>query len=40
VLTSPCLDDLQVGQVFMLLADCLNQLRLPSRGPTITSACV
>ena len=40
VLTSPCLDDLQVGQVFMLLADCLNQLRLPSRGPTSTSACV
>ena len=39
VLTSPCLNDLEVGQVFTLLAGCLKQLRLPSRGPTITSAC-
>jgi ADP-heptose:LPS heptosyltransferase len=39
VLTSPCLDDLEVGQVLTLLAACLKQLRLPSRGPTITSAC-
>jgi ADP-heptose:LPS heptosyltransferase len=39
VLTSPRLDDLQVGQVFAPLADCLKQLRLPSRGPAITSAC-
>ena len=39
VLTSPCLDDLQVDQVFMLLAGCLKQLRLPSRGQTITSVC-
>jgi ADP-heptose:LPS heptosyltransferase len=39
VLTCPCLDDLRVDQVFMLLASCLNQLRLPSRGPTVTSVC-
>jgi len=39
VLTSPCLGDLQVDQVFMLLASCLIELRLPNRGPTVTSVC-
>jgi ADP-heptose:LPS heptosyltransferase len=39
VLTSPCLDDLRVDRVLMLLAGCLKQLRLLSRGTTITSAC-
>jgi ADP-heptose:LPS heptosyltransferase len=39
VLSSPCLEDLPVDEVFIQVTGCWEQLRLPSQGPTIISAC-
>jgi len=39
VLSSPCLEDLTVDEVFIQVTGCWEQLRLPSQGPTIISAC-
>jgi ADP-heptose:LPS heptosyltransferase len=39
VLTSSCLDNLSVSQVFIQVVGCLKQSRLLGLGPTITTAC-